>query len=101
MARIHRLDTAMDLDVDGEQTRDGAAFPLDAKRWLRHLELRVQARMMYIEQRRNRQIMKQPRPGSLAANGKVARMMAAMGYMPGRQETDPEARPQHQRLRHI
>jgi hypothetical protein len=75
------------MQVDDEQAHDGDAFPLDADWWLRHFELRRQAWMICIEQRRNRQIMEQrpeqPTPGSLAANGKVARMMAAMGYVPG------------------
>jgi hypothetical protein len=72
------------MDVDGQQTRDGATFAQDDEEWLSISELSAQSLIRYIERRLPEARTEQARPGSLEASGTVvARMMAAMGYVPG------------------
>lgn len=73
------------MDVDGQQTRDGAAFAQDDEEWLSISELSAQSLIRYIERRLPEARTEQARPGSMEASGcgTVARMMAAMGYVPG------------------
>jgi hypothetical protein len=85
MDRTHRLD--LDINMDAEWWLRISEHEQPRQLLNRFIEQRRQSWMRYVEQRRRRQNTEQrpeqARPGSLAANGKVARMMAAMGYVPG------------------